>query len=547
MSKITQAEIDAMRDSIAREASIDESSAAAVDQLRTREMVAQAQPGLLNSSPPRPLPSRPSPLLMKPLVFDDDQRKEADGDTPPGSSASATAGGQIDEPCTYEIKGMGGRIPKGVSVDINQMGMENWDPAAAGVGDGGGQHGEPPSEPADTWNLVLDNTPSEMMAALDECAGGVDAINEMGYTCVMWGALYGKEEHLIVLLECEADVHLTLKEDGNYSKTYPAGSTALDIARLTQEKTGSDRELIMDMLKAAMGDKWEEWKETERGALVWSKWRTKWERDKARRERKEKEKAAKERKRRAAERAAIDRLRDSPYAASVATVKMWLSSLGHNIGQYSAVFETHAVDGATLMRLTERHLKNELKVRTLGQRLKILRARDALDQENDEPLRPPFASKEEVGRWLAHIGLQIYSYAFESNDIDGGSLCELSEDQLREDLGVRILGHRLKVLAERDGFREQCQVIQKPCMTEIYLQFRCAHYRRRRNEREGALDCGAVLLGRRRLSITVTTAATTAATTRDQQAREDEVTASRVDTLAHRPLWPRRLSPSRRL
>ena len=80
---------------------------------------------------------------------------------------------------------------------------------------------------------MLDNPPSAMMAALDECPEGVDAVNEMGYTCVMWAALYGKEEHLIVLLECEANLALTLQED-YYSKTYPAGSTALDIARITQ-------------------------------------------------------------------------------------------------------------------------------------------------------------------------------------------------------------------------------------------------------------------------------------------------------------------------
>ena len=51
----------------------------------------------------------------------------------------------------------------------------------------------------------------------------------------------------------------------------------------------------------------------------------------------------------------------------------------------------------------------------------------------------------------------MYAYAFESNEIDGDSLCDLSEEQLRDDLGVRTLGHRLKILAERDDFREQCR------------------------------------------------------------------------------------------
>ena len=49
--------------------------------------------------------------------------------------------------------------------------------------------------------------------------------------------------------------------------------------------------------------------------------------------------------------------------------------------------------------------------------------------------------------WCA--GLSMYSYAFESNDIDGEALCALSEAQLRDDLHVRTLGHRLKVLSAR--------------------------------------------------------------------------------------------------
>ena len=35
-------------------------------------------------------------------------------------------------------------------------------------------------------------------------SGNVDGTNEMGYTCVMWAAVYGKEEHLILLLESGA-------------------------------------------------------------------------------------------------------------------------------------------------------------------------------------------------------------------------------------------------------------------------------------------------------------------------------------------------------
>ena len=392
-----------------------------------------------------------------------------DEKTPP-SAATARTDGSVDEPCTYEVEGIGGRIPRGVSVDLSQMGMEEWDDPAAAAAAGSSPTPadvvreraslDNPSgmrrlngEPVDTWNLVLDNPPSGMMAALDECVDGVDAVNEMGYTCVMWAALYGKEEHLIVLLECEADVSMQLQED-YYSKTYPAGSTALDIATITQEKTGSDRKLIIQMLTAARDAKWDDWKASEKGAKVWRKWQEKWEKDKQKREREEATKRDREKKRKSLERRAVARVRENPFAASTQTVSTWLNSLGHDLGQYANVFDTQAVDGATLMSLTEAHLKEELKVRTLGQRLRILRARD---EALGIATRVPFATKEEVGLWMNQIGLSMYAYAFESNEIDGLALCALTEEQLRDDLHVRTLGHRLKVQNMRETFREQCE------------------------------------------------------------------------------------------
>ena len=410
---------------------------------------------------------RPTSPFMAPLNLDgvtSPQRGGA-GEKTPNSAATARTDGSVDEPCTYEVEGIGGRIPRGVSVDLTQMGMEEWDdPAPAAPGAAGdavrdrasldNPGGQPPmrGEPVDTWNLVLDNPPSGMMTALDDCIDGVDAVNEMGYTCVMWAALYGKEEHLVVLLECEADVSMQLQED-YYSKTYPAGSTALDIARITQEKTGSDRKRIIEMLTAASELKWDEWKASDKGAKVWRKYQEKWEKDKQKREREEKAKRERKKKRKLMERRAVQRVRDNPFAASTQTVSTWLNSLGHDLGQYAAVFDTQAVDGATLMSLTEKHLKEELKVRTLGQRLRILRARN---EALGIAARVPFATKEQVGLWMTQIGLSMYSYAFESNEIDGLALCALTEEQLRDDLHVRTLGHRLKILNLREDFREQC-------------------------------------------------------------------------------------------
>ena len=246
---MNQAEIDALRR---------EHSASSVGSVRD-ELTPPGTPSL----PPLDIVSaerRPTSPFMKPLELETAADGGSEGKTPPSAvSAARTEASSLDEPCTYEVEGIGGRIPRGVDlgqrgVDLSQMGMEEWD--TEGVDDdaapmplGAEAAAEPQMAPApaavaappqgsgaapvDTWKLVLDNPPSAMMAALDECPEGVDAVNEMGYTCVMWAALYGKEEHLIVLLECEANLALTLQED-YYSKTYPAGSTALDIARITQ-------------------------------------------------------------------------------------------------------------------------------------------------------------------------------------------------------------------------------------------------------------------------------------------------------------------------
>ena len=246
---MNQAEIDALRR---------EHSASSVGSVRD-ELTPPGTPSL----PPLDIVSaerRPTSPFMKPLELETAADGGSEGKTPPSAvSAARTEASSLDEPCTYEVEGIGGRIPRGVDlgqrgVDLSQMGMEEWD--TEGVDDdaapmplGAEAAAEPQMAPApaavaappqgsgaapvDTWKLVLDNPPSAMMAALDDCPEGVDAVNEMGYTCVMWAALYGKEEHLIVLLECEANLALTLQED-YYSKTYPAGSTALDIARITQ-------------------------------------------------------------------------------------------------------------------------------------------------------------------------------------------------------------------------------------------------------------------------------------------------------------------------
>ena len=53
----------------------------------------------------------------------------------------------------------------------------------------------------------------------------------------------------------------------------------------------------------------------------------------------------------------------------------------------------------------------------------------------------------EIAAWLHGLGLQQYEQAFCDNAIDAAVLPELTADDLK-DLGVRLVGHRRKLLAE---------------------------------------------------------------------------------------------------
>ena len=55
-------------------------------------------------------------------------------------------------------------------------------------------------------------------------------------------------------------------------------------------------------------------------------------------------------------------------------------------------------------------------------------------------------SIEEVGDWIEEIGFGVVKNIFIENFISGSELVELTNEELKEDLGVRALGARKAIL-----------------------------------------------------------------------------------------------------
>ncbi len=74
---------------------------------------------------------------------------------------------------------------------------------------------------------------------------------------------------------------------------------------------------------------------------------------------------------------------------------------------------------------------------------------------------------KDIGSWLAGLGLESYTSAFEENDIDFEVLPELTKDDLKE-IGVVSVGHRRKLLAavEALGRASEAAVQSHPVATE---------------------------------------------------------------------------------
>eukprot|EP00800_Vazella_pourtalesii_P000648 TRINITY_DN10575_c0_g1_i14.p1 TRINITY_DN10575_c0_g1~~TRINITY_DN10575_c0_g1_i14.p1 ORF type:complete len:366 (-),score=72.03 TRINITY_DN10575_c0_g1_i14:81-1178(-) len=73
-----------------------------------------------------------------------------------------------------------------------------------------------------------------------------------------------------------------------------------------------------------------------------------------------------------------------------------------------------------------------------------------------EPVSEPEANRididnwtlEEVGTWLEEIGLSQYKTTFADNDIDGCVLSMLTNENLKEEIGITSFGHRSKIIKQ---------------------------------------------------------------------------------------------------
>jgi hypothetical protein len=85
-------------------------------------------------------------------------------------------------------------------------------------------------------------------------------------------------------------------------------------------------------------------------------------------------------------------------------------------------------------------------------RLKTLRT-EAMIERAVEKVKKSLrtATIDDVGDWLHALGLGHHATTFADHAVDGQLLAELSEEELRDDLGVHKIGDRAKIRRARDG------------------------------------------------------------------------------------------------
>lgn len=103
--------------------------------------------------------------------------------------------------------------------------------------------------------------------------------------------------------------------------------------------------------------------------------------------------------------------------------------------------------------------KNSIKLKK-----KIFRHRSLSPSSADEPKIIEFNdivnskqvilwTEKHVKIWLKLIGMDAYSDAFIREEINGQVLLELTENHLKNDIGVSVLGHRLLILKSIESLR----------------------------------------------------------------------------------------------
>jgi len=84
----------------------------------------------------------------------------------------------------------------------------------------------------------------------------------------------------------------------------------------------------------------------------------------------------------------------------------------------------------------------------------------------------------DVGKWLQSIGLQQYAGVFMENAIDGAALMYLDKEDMRDGLGIRKVGHRIKLTRELERFQQVHRVAKKNmtlCRFNQHYYFPCLH------------------------------------------------------------------------
>eukprot|EP01052_Picozoa_sp_SAG31_P051438 SAG31_NODE_12213_length_958_cov_1.288708_1_plen_171_part_10 len=133
----------------------------------------------------------------------------------------------------------------------------------------------PPSLQSSIARLCF-NTEAETVVAKLSVHGALslNAVDDNGWTALMWTAHWGEDEHVRALLDAGADTSLrTTKDWFNGALNYSPGMTALEIARtdLEQFDGGPEMENIVDMLETAAIGEWESGDEPSQASLQGTK------------------------------------------------------------------------------------------------------------------------------------------------------------------------------------------------------------------------------------------------------------------------------------
>lgn len=72
------------------------------------------------------------------------------------------------------------------------------------------------------------------------------------------------------------------------------------------------------------------------------------------------------------------------------------------------------------------------------------------------PPTPGTWTTAQVAIWLKSVGFAQYVDNFVENEIEGSHLLELGKNDLKEDLEIARLGHRMSILKAIESLRDMC-------------------------------------------------------------------------------------------